>query len=65
MPVGSCLVIGRYTGMGKKLLNLVKTRTGIYGLGFNRDSVVGLLLPILFVLIVGGGLSVLVWLMNR
>lgn len=51
--------------MGKKLLNLVKTRTGIYGLGFNRDSVVGLLIPILFVLIVGGGLSMLVWLMNR
>lgn len=65
MPVSSCLVIGWYAGMGKKLLNLVKTRTGIYGLGFNRDSVTGLLLPILFVLIVGGGLSVFVWLMNR
>lgn len=65
MPVSTGLVTGRYAGMGKKLLNLVKTWTGIYGLGFNRDSVVGLLLPILFVLIVGGGLSTLVWLMNR
>ena len=51
--------------MGKKLLNQIKARTGIYGLGFNRDSMIGLLLPILFVLIVGGGLGMLVWLMNR
>jgi hypothetical protein len=51
--------------MGKKLLNQIKARTGIYALGFNRDSMIGLLLPILFVLIVGGGLSMLVWLMNR
>lgn len=51
--------------MGKKLLDQFKARTGIYGLGFNRDSVVGLLLPILFVLIVGGGLSVFVWLTNH
>ncbi len=48
--------------MVKKLLNRMKAITGIYALGFNPDSVKGLLLPILFVLIVGGGLSVLVWL---
>jgi hypothetical protein len=49
--------------MVKKLLNQLKAITGIYAMGFNPDSVKGLMLPILFVLIVGGGLSLLVWLL--
>jgi hypothetical protein len=49
--------------MVKKLLNQLKAITGIYALSFNPDSAKGLLPPILFVLIVGGGLSVLVWLL--
>ncbi len=29
-------------------------KTGIYGLGFNKDSFLGLMLPLVFVILVGG-----------
>ena len=35
-------------------------KTGIYAFGFDPDSVAGLLLPILFVIVVGGVLAVLI-----
>ncbi len=36
------------------MLNRLRERTGIYGLGFNRESFMGVILPFLFVFIVGG-----------
>lgn len=36
------------------MLNRLRELTGIYGLGFNRDSMMGIILPFAFVLIVGG-----------
>lgn len=38
----------------RTVLNRLRERTGIYGLGFNRESFMGVTLPFLFVLIVGG-----------
>jgi hypothetical protein len=35
----------------------IQDRTGIYHLGFNRYSFLGVLLPLLFVIIVGGALA--------
>lgn len=36
------------------MLERLQERTGIYRLGFAKDSFLGLLIPILFVLLVGG-----------
>ena len=36
------------------LINRVRELTGIYGLGFERESALGLLLPVAFVILVGG-----------
>ena len=44
------------------LINRLREVTGIYGTGFERASVVGLLLPIAFVVLVGGLGALLVWL---
>ena len=44
------------------LINRLRELTGIYGTGFERASVVGLLLPIAFVVLVGGLGALLVWL---
>lgn len=35
----------------------IQDKTGIYRLGFNQYSFLGILLPVLFVIIVGGGLA--------
>jgi hypothetical protein len=35
-------------------MDRIRERTGVYGLGFRKESVAGLLLPIAFVLLVGG-----------
>ncbi len=40
-----------------KLIERVKELTGIYELGFAKESILGIALPIAFVMIVGGGLS--------
>lgn len=45
------------------LINRIWTMTGIYRLGFERDSVLGLLLPILFVVVVGGLGALLIFLL--
>ena len=44
------------------LINRVRELTGIYGLGFERESFLGLMLPIAFVVVVGGLGALLVWL---
>jgi hypothetical protein len=38
----------------------IQDKTGIYRLGFNRYSFLGVLLPLLFVVIVGGALAFMV-----
>jgi len=40
--------------MLETMMARIKERVGIYGLGFNPDSFMGLVLPIIFVIIVGG-----------
>ena len=42
------------------MLDNLKDMSGIYKLGFNKYSFLGILLPLLFVVIVGGGLAALV-----
>lgn len=41
----------------KNLIERIKEMTGIYQLGFSWESFLGVVLPIAFVVIVGGGLS--------
>jgi ABC-type antimicrobial peptide transport system permease subunit len=45
------------------MLERIKELTGIYSLGFDKASMMGIMLPLAFVIIVGGGLSALVLLM--
>lgn len=46
----------------KKLIATIQEKTGIYGTGFNPASAAGILLPGLFVIIVGGGIAgYLIW----
>lgn len=40
--------------MVRGLLNRLRAITGIYEFGFNQSSVLGVLLPIVFVILVGG-----------
>jgi hypothetical protein len=47
-------------GKDTRMLDNVKDKTGIYKLGFNKYSFLGILLPLLFVVVVGGGLAALV-----
>ncbi len=42
------------------MLDSIKDKTGIYRLGFNKYSFLGIVLPLLFVLVVGGGLAALI-----
>ncbi len=42
------------------MLDNLKDMSGIYKLGFDKYSFLGILLPLLFVVIVGGGLAALV-----
>ena len=43
------------------MINRIKELTGIYGLGFERESVMGIALPVGFVVVVGG----LGWILTR
>ena len=43
------------------MIDRIKERAGIYGTGFERESVMGMMLPIGFVVVVGG----LGWLLVR
>jgi hypothetical protein len=47
-------------GKDLRMIDDVKDRSGIYKLGFNKYSFLGIILPLLFVVIVGGGLAALV-----
>ena len=42
------------------VLDRIREMTGIYGLGFRRESVLGLLVPIAFVILVGGAIAALI-----
>jgi hypothetical protein len=55
----------RYTAMIQKgrsmsLKDTIQEKTGIYRLGFNPYSFMGILFPLLFVIIVGGALAFMV-----
>jgi hypothetical protein len=43
-----------------KLLDTLMDKTGIYKLGFDPASIAGIMLPLLFVVIVGGALAFMV-----
>jgi hypothetical protein len=40
-----------------KFLDQLRNRSGIYSLGFDPASVAGIALPVIFVVVVGGGLA--------
>lgn len=42
------------------MLERIKDMTGIYKLGFDKYSFLGIMLPLAFVIVVGGGLAALV-----
>ena len=42
------------------VLDRIREMTGIYGLGFRRESILGLVVPIAFVIVVGGAIAVLI-----
>ena len=46
--------------MFEHLLDQIRDKTGIYSLGFNRWSFLGIALPVGFVLVVGGIVSFMV-----
>ncbi len=57
--------VGASDIMLKGIVGRVKELTGIYGAGFARESVLGVLLPFGFVVGIGGLGALLVWLANR
>ena len=42
------------------VLDRIRELTGIYGLGFRRESILGLAVPIAFVILVGGAIAGLI-----
>ena len=42
------------------VLDRIREMTGIYGLGFRRESILGLIVPIGFVIVVGGAIALLI-----
>jgi hypothetical protein len=48
-----------------EVMDRIRERTGVYGLGFRKESVAGLLLPIAFVLLVGGLGGLLIFVTSR
>ena len=46
--------VGRSQAIMSGLINRIKELSGVYGLGFERESMMGIGLPIGFVLVVGG-----------
>jgi hypothetical protein len=47
-------------GRSMALKDTIQEKTGIYRMGFNPYSFMGILLPLLFVIIVGGALAFMV-----
>ncbi len=46
-------------GKDSRMIDNMKDRSGIYKLGFDKYSFLGIVLPLAFVIVVGGGLSAL------
>jgi hypothetical protein len=44
-----------------EVMDRIREWTGIYGLGFRKESVLGLVLPIAFVVLVGGAIALIIW----
>jgi hypothetical protein len=42
------------------VMDRIREMTGIYGLGFRRESILGLAVPIVFVILVGGAIAGLI-----
>lgn len=42
------------------MFDMIRERTGIYGLGFRKESIMGVILPVAFVVIVGGAVAALI-----
>jgi hypothetical protein len=42
------------------VLDRIREMTGIYGLGFRKESILGLAVPIAFVVLVGGAIAALI-----
>ncbi len=42
------------------VMDRIRELTGIYGLGFRRESILGLAVPIAFVILVGGAIAGLI-----
>ena len=63
-PAVSCGIIApewlRVARRVGAMFNMIRERTGIYGLGFRKESVMGVILPIAFVVIVGGAIAALI-----
>ena len=51
----------RWTREVIDVLDRIREKTGIYGLGFRKESVLGIALPIAFVLLVGGAIAALIF----
>ena len=43
-----------------EVMDRIRELTGIYGLGFRRESILGLVVPIGFVVLVGGAIALLI-----
>jgi hypothetical protein len=43
------------------VLDRIREMTGIYGLGFRKESILGLVVPIAFVVLVGGAIAALIF----
>jgi hypothetical protein len=57
----TCNGDGRYEALEVgNVLDRIRELTGIYGLGFRRESILGLVVPIAFVLLVGGAIAGLI-----
>ena len=51
----------RMTKKDRGPVDEIKEKSGIYMLGFERESFLGLVLPIAFTILVGGGLGIFIW----
>ncbi len=43
------------------VLDRIREMTGIYGLGFRKESILGIALPLAFVFLVGGAIAALIF----
>ena len=50
---GTAMMVGQAKG-NAAVLEFIQEKTGIYSLGFAKESFMGLMIPIVFVLVIGG-----------